>query len=356
MASLARIVIILLVIVHFFGQLLRVDFGSINVPLIDIPIIILVIINIYFHHKNKSPITNKPFLWFIIFSWITYFINLQFYPLSLKPILYLLRLNSLISLFVFPLSPQLSTPKLKQFVVIVLFANIIFGFVQYLSWPDLTSFSTQNWDPHLHRLVSTFFDPTFAGLIYLFLIIYAFLNPYFKALVPISYIGLALTYSRSSLLTFFVSFSFLAYKLHRPKIVLSCLIVLVATILLLPRLSGEGTKLERTSSIKAKINNYRQGIVVFLKSPLIGHGYNNLFFAKNITNPYSHANSGFDGSLMTILATTGLIGISLFILGLISFYRHADLLHQTLTITILLHSLFANSLLFPWATIILFLI
>jgi O-antigen ligase len=119
------------------------------------------------------------------------------------------------------------------------------------------------------------------------------------------------------------------------------------TIILLPRQPGEGTKLERTSSIYAKIENYQEGIVLFSKSPLIGHGYNNLSFVRNY-NPDSHAASGFDGSLLTILTTTGMVGFSLFILGINSFFHQSSLLKKTMLVSLLVHSIFANSLLYPW--------
>lgn len=349
MASLAKITTIGLIITLFFGQLLRFDFNGISVPLIDIFIGILAVVNLL----GRPKIKNIPLFLFLIFTWIAYFLNLNRFPFSLKPLLYLLRLNFLTSFFIFP--PNFS-PKIKHFLFLVLTTNILFGFIQYFFWPDLTIFSALNWDPHLYRLVSTFFDPTFTGLIYLFFLIKIFLtSPNYYLLIAI-YLALALTYSRSSLAAFLLAFGFLAHRLQKPKIFFLSLIILLFTLLVLPRLPGEGTRLERTSSIKAKIENYRQGFLVFRQSPLIGHGYNNLFFVKPIQNPLSHANSGFDGSLITILTTTGIIGLSLFIGGLIIYFRQSNLLHQTLLLTLLFHSLLANSLLYPWALMLLFLL
>jgi O-antigen ligase len=96
------------------------------------------------------------------------------------------------------------------------------------------------------------------------------------------------------------------------------------------------------------MENYQEGWQTFTKSPLIGLGYNNLAFIRDIKNPQSHANSGFDGSIMTLLTTTGIIGTSIFLFGLKLFYSKSDLLKKTFLITILFHSLFANSLLYPW--------
>ena len=159
---------------------------------------------------------------------------------------------------------------------------------------------------------------------------------------------MALTYSRSSYISFFVAFTFIAYQKKNLKIFILSSFLIFSTIFLLPRFEGEGTKLERTSSVSAKIENYKEGFNLFLKSPIIGHGYNNLSYLRQINNSDSHANSGFDGSLMTILTTVGLVGLILFILGLKTVFIQGNLIIKTILISVLVHSLFANSLLYPW--------
>jgi O-antigen ligase len=156
------------------------------------------------------------------------------------------------------------------------------------------------------------------------------------------------TYSRSTYLCFLLAFIFIAFNLKKWKIFLISFLLIVTTICLLPRQPGEGTKLERTSSIIAKIENYQEGWQTFTKSPLIGLGYDNLSYVRSIKNPSSHANSGFDGSIMTLLTTTGIIGTIIFLFGLKQIYLKSDLLKKTFLIIILFHSLFANSLLYPW--------
>lgn len=322
-------------LIFFFGKLFY------PFPLLDIAICILALINLI---KNRK-IKNKYFLIFLIYTLIT----ARFY--TIKSFFYFIRLTSLLSFFIFP--PKFSE-KFKSFFKLILFANVIFGLIQYFIWPNFTYFDSLNWDPHLFRLVSTFFDPTFTGLIFLMLIITLFIQNFSIYYLIIPYIALSLTYSRSSLLSFIVAFTYISAKLKKPKIFFISLFILIITIFVLPRLEGEGTKLERTSSIKAKIENYRQGIELYKKSPLIGFGYNNLEYVRSYLKPDSHSNSGFDGSLLTILTTTGIVGLILFCLGLKHYFYSSDLLHKTLLITILIHSLFSNSLLYPWT--ILFLI
>ncbi|MDD2483120.1 MAG: O-antigen ligase family protein [Candidatus Shapirobacteria bacterium] len=350
MAFVTSLVYLSTIVVFFFGQLLRIELKGISFPVIDIFIGLIFCLNIFQKIKNKDfKVKNKYLLYFLIFAWFSFVFNYFRYHFDLiKPILYLFRLTFLLSFFIFP--PKLDE-KIKKISYLGLFSNVIFGLVQYFFWPDFTSFKSLSWDPHLYRLVSTFFDPTFTALIYLFLIIIVFLDKKFPLRIPvliISYLALALTYSRSSYLCFFVAFTFIAYQKKNLKIFILSSLLIFSTIFLLPRFEGEGTKLERTSSITAKVENYKEGFNIFLKSPIVGHGYNNLFYVRQIKNQNSHANSGFDGSLMTILTTSGIIGLILFLLGLKKVFISGNLVIKTILISLLLHSIFANSLLYPW--------
>ncbi len=350
MAFVTSIIYLSTIIVFFFGQLLRIEIKSISFPIIDIFIAAIFCLNIFQKIKNKDfKIKNKYLLYFLIFAWFSFVFNYFRYHFDLiKPILYLFRLTFLLSFFIFP--PKIEE-KIKKLFYLTIFSNVIFGLIQYFIWPDFTYFKSLNWDPHLYRLVGTFFDPTFTALIYLFLIIIAFLNKKFPLRITtliISYIALALTYSRSSYGAFLVAFTFIAYQKRNLKIFILSSLLVLSTIFLLPRFEGEGTKLERTSSITAKIENYKEGFNLFLKSPIIGHGYNNLSFVRQIKNQNSHANSGFDGSLMTILTTCGFIGLILFVLGLKKIFIQGNLTIKTILLSLLFHSLFANSLLYPW--------
>jgi len=350
MAIVTPLIYLSTIIVFFFGQLLRIELKGISFPLIDIFIFVIFCLNIFQKIKNKDfKIKNKYLFCFLIFAWVSLTFNFFRYHFDvIKPILYLFRLTFLLSFFIFP--PKIDE-KIKNFFYLIIFSNVIFGLIQYFLWPDFTSFKSLNWDPHLYRLVSTFFDPTFTALIYLFLIIIVFLNkkiPFRKTILIICYLAMALTYSRSSYLSFLAAFTFISYSKKSLKIFIISSILILSTIFLLPRFEGEGTKLERTSSISAKIENYKEGFNLFLKAPIAGHGYNNIFYIRQIDNSNSHANSGFDGSLMTILTTTGVIGLILFILGLKNIFIQGDLVIKTILISTLIHSLFANSLLYPW--------
>jgi len=343
MALVTKITLYICLILFFFGQLFRFNFLDFSFPLFGLALLPLAFFNLL-TQKNILQKLKNPVFYFIVFSFFSLVINWLRYPFSFSALFYWLRLVSILSFFIFPLKID---DKLDKFFQLILWSSLIFAFIQYFFWPDFTSFSTQNWDPHLYRLIGTFFDPTFTGLIFLFFI----LKIYFhyssnKLLIFIPYLGLALTYSRSSLLAFFIVFSYISFKTKKTIYLLSTSLLIFLTILLLPRMPGEGTKLERTSSIKAKIINYQQGFKLFFTSPLIGVGYNNLPTIRPDKN--SHANSGFDGSLLTIAITTGIIGLFLFSKIFISSLHSSSLYWQSLLLAVFIHSLFANSLLYPW--------
>ncbi len=349
MASLAKTIIYLILIAFPFGQLFRLDLFGYSFPLIDPLIIALGIVNFLYHRQHHLPAQNRAFAIFCLFSVINSLIHYFFFRLgTLATSLYLARLLALVSLLIYPVSRHLDQ-KLNRFTGLVLVTCVGFGLIQYFLWPDFTTFSALNWDPHLNRIVGSFLDPTFTALTYLMFFIRLFFSlPQNRLLLVICYLAISLTYSRSTLLSLIFFSVFVSLKTHKPKISLYALVIVTATIFLLPRPPGEGTKLERTSTIKAKLVNYQEGLSLFFRSPLIGHGYNNISQVRQITNPSSHANNGFDGSLLTILVTSGIIGGYFFILGLGHELKHPNLAYQSILIAVLTHSLFANSLLYPW--------
>lgn len=350
MAFIQNSILIFCFFAFFIGQIFRPTFFGVSFPLIDISIILLSTVNILFHLKNKSlKIKNKYILYFLIYSWVLFLISyLRFQNFSFNSLFYLIRLTCLLSLIVFPI--KINQKQHKIFYLFII-ANIIFGFIQYFFWPNFTYFDVNQWDPHLYRLVSTFFDPTFTGLIYLLFFLKVYFDkkfPYRKLFLVLSYLAIALTYSRSTYLSFITAFAFISLSTKKIHPFLISLIIIGITIFCLPRQPGEGTKLERTSSITAKIENYQEGISLFSKHPIIGIGYNNIPFFREIKNQKSHANYGFDGSILTLLITTGIIGTSLFLIGGKKYYQTSSLTKKTFIWVILIHSLFANSLLYPW--------
>jgi len=173
MAFIQTTILIFTFFAFFIGQIVRINIFNNSFPLIDIAIILLASTNLiyYLKQKNLKP-TNSYFGYFLIYTWVILFFSLFKYQIySVKPIFYLVRLSCLLFLIIYPLNIK---NKLKNIFMVFIVANIIFGLIQYFLWPDFTYFNVNNWDPHLFRLVSTYFDPTFTALIYLFFVIKLF--------------------------------------------------------------------------------------------------------------------------------------------------------------------------------------
>lgn len=251
----------------------------------------------------------------------------------------------------------------------------VFGLIQYIVFPDIRPLTQYHWDPHYFRVVSTFLDPTFTGLILglaLILLISQLLLKKWrptKTLIIIGviiYLALSLTYSRSSYFAYIIGVSLLCFFKRQPKLFFSLFLVGILTILILPRPAGEGVRLERESTILAKIENYKNTLTIIKDNPLLGVGFNNYRFTQKDYGflkedwEYTHAGAGSDSSLLFTLATTGIFGFSIFILWLaktllFALKQKENLLVATM-LAIFVHSLFANSFFYPWVMFWLFII
>ncbi len=241
--------------------------------------------------------------------------------------------------------------KSKQIVYILYSIGIItaiLSLAQYIIFPDIRSLTVAEWDPHYFRVVGTFLDPGFTGLILVFTLIFFTLRRN-KFLWILSYIPFALTYSRSSYAAFLVSMAYIAWKVKGWKFFIGVLLLFTFTIYLLPRVpDGEGVKLERTNSIQARIDSWATAWKIFTEHPILGVGFNTYRYAQGASLK-SHAGAGSDSSLLFVAATTGLVGF----LAYLWYIRRLFLLRtmnyglQATLVAVLVHSVFLNSLFYP---------
>ncbi len=326
----------------------------------------------YFKNKKRSSLPPQS-------SWLLGFLFLAILSLVLSlphresgevaiASLYLLRFVTYASLyFVFF---NLKTKKLEFFKISIskfinfclLFSGFflaVFGIVQYMVFPDIKPLTQYHWDPHYFRVVSTFLDPTFTGLILaltLILLLSQFLTKKWKpnkALLIIGvivYLSLALTYSRASYLACLTGITTLSVLKKRPKLFLAFLLVGILTIFSLPRPGGEGVRLERKSTIFAKIENYKNTIQIIKDHPLLGVGFNNYRFVQRDYGfldkddwQFTHAGAGSDSSLLFTLATTGVFGLILF-LGWILKTLSYSLKQKNILVAVTIFALLTHSL------------
>ncbi|MEA3355366.1 MAG: O-antigen ligase family protein [Patescibacteria group bacterium] len=323
---------------------------TVNLYLHDL--IIILVLALYFLTKPKIKLNLlKPFIAFLLVCFISLFFAIRNFSLIqiLTSSLYLLRFT-VYGCLIFILKDKRFKLPIKKLLIFSSLVLAIFGIAQYLIYPDIHFLASNQWDNHYYRVIATFFDPSFVGMILLLGMILTFFTKSSPWLYPIYLIPLLLTYSRSTYLALLISLlSYTIFKRKLKFLIIGLLFILILPIL--PRPGGEGVKLERVFSIKQRLYNYQDSFVIIKQNPILGVGFNTLRYYKN--QPLSHAGAGLDSSLLFVFATTGIIGFAAYLNLLKSIYKHSLLIKISL-IALLTHSLFQNSLFYPWVLIWLF--
>lgn len=355
-----------------FGQILgvRITFLGRPVPLFFCDVIAGMFGILVFFEKGSFPkfwFQIKNFIWVTIFSLL--FSLTIFKPFEvLTGALYGVRIVAYALFFVGIFRLVRKSQKIKAFLfAAILYISLfiaIFGLFQYVFYPDVRPFTVWGWDDHLFRLVGTFMDPGFTSifLVFGFLVTLAqFLLTRKKRYLfslGIFLLSLALTYSRAGYVALFAGVGTFLLARKNLKKIFMVLIAFAAIVLLIPSFGSEGVRLGRTKSIFARLESYSQAITIFSKSPVFGVGFNNLCIAKEKflgqpRNFESHACSGVESSFLLILATTGIFGFVSFSYLIFMVFRLVPkdiygLTFSSCLVALLFHSLFVNSLFYPW--------
>ncbi len=251
-------------------------------------------------------------------------------------------------------------------------AVMLFGYLQYLLLPDTRFLYIMGWDDHYYRLISTHLDPAFTGIILVLTLInlqsLQLIKENLKLFLSILLTGaIVLTYSRSSYLALIIALFILVFlniikKTHNSGLKAQSSIFLLATSCLLlaflPKSPGEGTNLNRTSTIEARQTNILENIPTDHKTLIFGQG---LFVNNNETteqlNNYptnqlipDHSQIP-DNFFIFILRSTGIPGLLLMIIMLIQLgkflYKKDQYLFASF-IALLIHSQFNASITQPF--------
>ena len=315
---------------------------------------------------------DKAFLAFGGAATLSLFFNLSFLDRkeALTAFFYLLRLWSFIGVFFSFSKTSFSQEEKKIFLALLVGGGIfaaITGFLQYWLYPDLSPLTSLGWDPHLYRLAGLLFDPNFTGLylVFTFLILTSFFfSPKVKNkkgvlfLMAISYVALALTYSRSSYLALLIGIFFLLWWQKKRLLFIFFGAFFALTLIFLPKPAGEGVNLSRTSTVHLRLENYQEGLSLFAQKPIFGWGFNAYRYAREKAlgikeDIPQHSGAGNDASLIFILATTGILGFFFFfktLLEMLFSFPPVNLKNHVLLALILaflVHSFFNNSLFYP---------
>ncbi|MEK7110207.1 MAG: O-antigen ligase family protein [Patescibacteria group bacterium] len=239
------------------------------------------------------------------------------------------------------------SPTIKKDIFLIAILTIITTIIQYFLYPDLRNLFYQGWDPHLYRTFGVFFDTSIAATI--FGIFFLIIN---QPIIKIIYLVLvALSFSRSIYLGLSLTLIYLFIQQKQFKKIVLFLLFFVTLIFFLPKPAGEGVNLKRLYSIESRIEDYRRGINLWKNKPLIGYGYNRIRYVKNSDS--LHSGATYSSSFLTILVSSGIIGLLSFIWALWSL-RRLNKIAPILLIFLSIISLFDNVLLHPFILFLLF--
>jgi O-antigen ligase len=349
-----------------FGQLGRIEFIP-NVPihLIDIVagLITLVTTPAFLKGTFKFPPFSRFYIYFLLILLFSLLVN--FNTVSLPEFAfgasYFFRIVTYIN-FYFVIwnlfeKKHLSN-KAQSWLEVVGITIVFLGFLQYIFMPDLGILSIYGWDPHIYRLTGSFLDTGFAGILIVFFILLNFSREKYSwqtwILSGFGILALALTYSRASYLAYIAGLLAIYIVRRNIKLLIGGIVLLLVLIPLLPKPSGEGVNLARTSTINFRFESYKHALEVAGQNPLFGVGYNLYRYTQD--NQRSHGASGTDSSLLLVFATSGIVGLLLFLqiswkIFMTAWLKRGSTLGLCLFASLIalgIHSLFDNSLFYPW--------
>lgn len=253
------------------------------------------------------------------------------------------------------------------------------GFVQLDVMPDFTSMENLGWDPHVSRLLSTWFDPNFVGGFLAFMLPLILGTAWDdkknrKFLLPLAFVvlvALALTLSRSAYLALIAGL-FVFGLLRSIKLLGLLGLALMLMVAVLPPVQARFLSLVNSlesffvddytlpdASARLRFASWDEAWQLFLEEPLIGQGYNRYKYAAleigTLKDLNIHSASGGDSSLLNVLAMTGLLGFAPFLALYLLLAKKAWDLRKTgyglgflsALCGLFVHCIFVNSLLFP---------
>lgn len=319
------------------GQILRIPLTSFGGSVIasDAAVFLLGIIwlfkKILFKQRITSPILSWSVLLFFLWVLISNLFSLNFFSGSevLAGSFYFVRwlLYFLIFLIIYNQDLKKNFSKyLNWFLAFALIVAIL-GFLQLIFVPDFTFMKQFGWDPHQGRLLSTFFDPNLVGgyldLVFgisLSLLLYSQTRKekiWYGSISLVLFVAIVLTFSRSAYLALVIIF--FAIALARSwRVALLGLVLMVIVFFSVPRsIERIRSAFRYDETSQARVESWIEGWEIIKTHPLIGVGFNNLPYVKGKTSiegeKIDHTAAGVDSSLLTVLATTGFVGLGLYL-------------------------------------------
>ena len=255
----------------------------------------------------------------------------------------------------------------------------LFGIIQSAALPGFAQLvpaggAHKGWDVQGRRLVSTLLDPNFAGILVVIALLLELAREAERVRtrpwkLPLLLVAVLLTLSRSSLLGLAAGTAVLvlARGVNRrlSGIVLAGALLLAPFLTVLLRFAEGFNKLGLDASAAQRFVPWSRAIIMMGDHPWLGVGFNAIGPAQAAYGwqPIGGADVSFDGGLLFVGAMTGLTGALVYSGMLAScvmtcrlvWRRSADAEVRALaagtaasTVAVVVHSLFANSLLLPF--------
>ena len=241
-------------------------------------------------------------------------------------------------------------------MVLFIISVLITSFIQYFLYPNLRNLIYLGWDPHQFRIFGVFLDTSISAAIYGLVLIYLLVkyNDFLFSkmsrnllLLAFMILGL-LTYSRGFYISILITLIYYLFRNKNIKYIFLLFGVFIISLYIIPKPFGEGVNLLRVYSIESRIYQNREGLKNWYKSPLFGVGYNHLKSVNKIQSVYpEHASSAYPSSFITVLATSGLVGLLFFILALKSLWNYSKM-SKYFILFLSVFSLMDNILLHPF--------
>lgn len=358
------------IVILILGPLAVIPLGipNINIYILDLFVGVLVVYWLFHWKKALAYIFKERSIQFFFLFSIISLVSMIFSPVPMNSqerfisYLYFIRFVSYFSIFLTAYSVG-QNKKNGDFILGKLgwvgVGVSVAGWFQYFLYPDLRNLFYLGWDPHFKRIFSTYFDPNFLGLILVFSLILIMFEKkkavWFWVKSVSILITLFFTYSRSSYLAYGIAMAYLAVLSKKYFLMVVSAIIFTGILFLLPRPSGEGVKLERLFSITQRIENWKLALQIVVDHPLLGVGFNTVRYAKrvylfeeDVDYQTNHSGAGLDNSFLFVAATTGIVGLIVFLAFLAELFIQGTVLVRITLVAAVVHSMFQNSLFFPW--------
>lgn len=360
------------------GQLVKFPLFTIQGPtLLDIFVILISLIGTFkIKFKLRKPtLVIKSGLLFCLIA----ILSLIFTPLHLSKSEYIISFSYTLRFFIYlyfgwVIYSNAFNKFKEQISKTLLISGVglaILGLVQFIFLPNLQFLQPLGWDPHYFRTVSTFLDPNFTGAYFVLTFFLLFSLRARRAwqlfLFSIVYIALLTTFSRSSYLMFLISGLIYATLQKSRKLGIIIIVLFLGLLLgfqIYSQLIAKPRGINREQSAAFRLDTWQQGLDLFNKSPILGVGFNTYKYALR---EYHLSDLGFldtrgattnDSSLLYVLATTGVLGFLTYLMFLFSLTKTGMKNNIILSAAIgglIFHSLFANSLFYPFILVWIFL-